>query len=212
MPACPAVPAFEDYLKQAENDASRPESARLVLMMGLSGSGKTWLARRLAQRSGIIHLRSDFLRKKLAGLGEFDRSHSETGAGIYTSASSDRVYAGLADRAAIALDAGYPAIVDATFLEQSRRASLLEIARQRNARSVILSCEAPVDVLEQRIRARNRAGADASEADLTVLQRQIGQRDDLSESETAIKIVVDTTDLDSDRSIDELADRIGLTR
>jgi hypothetical protein len=69
-----------------------PRRPVLVLVSGLSGSGKTWLADRIAPALGAIHIRSDVERKRLAGLAEGSRSGAPVGEGLYSRDFSKRVY------------------------------------------------------------------------------------------------------------------------
>ena len=149
----------------------------------MPGSGKTWLARRLAPDLGAIHLRSDMERKRLAGLAERADSRSQTGAGLYSGENTDRVYAHLAKCAEDILVGGYAAIVDATFLLRSHRALFGELARRLSVRLQVVYCDAPVSLLERRIQERHAAGGDASEADLAVLDRQLKHREPIEPME-----------------------------
>jgi aminoglycoside phosphotransferase family enzyme/predicted kinase len=166
---------------QSDHDAQLDEARRalarksplLVLVTGLSGSGKTWLARRLAADLGAVHLRSDVERKRLAGLDEQADSGSATGAGLYSRDRTERVYAQLAKGAEDALAGGYPVIVDATFLLRSQRALFAALARRMSVRLQLVYCEAPLSLLKRRIEDRHAAGGDASEADLAVLDWQL---------------------------------------
>src|SRR5690606_18644394 len=85
----------------------------LVAIGGLSGTGKTTLAARLAPRiggpPGAVHLRSDVERKRLAGVGETHRLPPET----YTRESASAVYARLNALAGRALAAGRSVVLDA---------------------------------------------------------------------------------------------------
>jgi hypothetical protein len=92
------------------------------------------------------------------------------------------------------LPAGFPVILDATFLLRAERQAFRDLARAEGARFLILACEAPVAVLRERILARSRTGSDASEATLEVLERQIAGREPLDAGELADAIVCDTSD------------------
>src|SRR5581483_6223725 len=183
---------------QSDHDAQLGEARRalarksplLVLVMGLSGSGKTWLARRLAPDLGAVHLRSDVERKRLAGRAERADSRSTTGAGLYTSENTERLYAHLAKCAEDVLTGGYPAIVDATFLLRSQRASFAELARRLSVRLQVVYCDAPVALLRKRIEDRHAAGRDASEADLAVLDWQLRHHEPIVAAEALDLVTV----------------------
>ncbi|HUN76375.1 MAG TPA: AAA family ATPase [Steroidobacteraceae bacterium] len=166
----------------------------LILMSGLSGSGKTWLARPLAERLGAIHLRSDVERKRAAGLGERSQTHSALGGGLYARAASEAVYEDLARGAEDVIVGGYGAIVDAAFLQRAQRAPFLALARRLNVKLWLVSCDAPVGVLRARIAQRRRSGRDASEADQAVLEWQMAHREPVQPQEGIDAIEVSTAE------------------
>jgi aminoglycoside phosphotransferase family enzyme/predicted kinase len=176
--------ADHDAQVQVARRALVRKSPLLVLITGLSGSGKTWLARQLAPDLGAVHLRSDVERKRLAGLAERANSRSDTGAGLYSADQTDRVYAHLAKCAEEVLAGGYPVIVDATFSLRSQRALFADLARRMSVRLQVVYCDAPLSVLRQRIEERNAAGRDASEADLAVLDWQLKHREPIEPAES----------------------------
>ena len=177
----------------------------LLITCGLSGSGKTWLARRLAPGLGALHVRSDIERKRLAGLAPLADSRSPPDAGLYTREFNTRTYARLAECAQACLQGGESVIVDAAFLRRAERSDLLAVGGQAGAKTAILHCAAPLDTLRARIASRRDAGGDASEADVSLLDRQPAYWETLADAERAVAIDVDTT---SQQSIDECVDRL----
>jgi len=170
-----------------------PVPLRLILTCGVSGSGKTWLAERLAPRLGLIHLRSDVERKRLAGLTERQRSGAALDEGPYSAQMSRQVYERLQQGAAEALLGGCSVIVDATFQYRAERTRFRALATRYSAALYVILCQAPPQVLEERIAARQRAGADASEADRQVLQRQQSRFEPIAAEESLQVIDADTT-------------------
>lgn len=164
----------------------------LVLMHGLSGSGKSWLAERLVPLMPAIRLRSDVERKRLAGLEASARSDSPLGAGLYDPESTARTYGRLLELAQALIASGHSAIVDATFLARARREPFYAAAREAGVRCVLVACDAPYAVLEQRVIARSKQG-DASEADLEVLRAQVEQMERPSSGEDASLVTIDTS-------------------
>jgi uncharacterized protein len=186
--------AIADCLRYLDWTARRlrPALAPLIVTCGLSGSGKTWLARQLGTRLRALHLRSDVERKRLAGLAAHEDSRSPPDAGIYTREFNDRTYARLQECAAAALAGGEPVVVDAAFLRRAERQRFLDLALAQGLPTAIVHCWAPHDVLRERVAARQRARDDASEAGLDVLERQPAWWEDFTEHELQHVVAVDT--------------------
>ena len=147
-----------------------PPPPRLVAVGGLSGTGKTTLARALAPdlgaAPGALHLRSDALRKQLAGVDELERLPPEA----YTAEASANVYAALAARARQALAAGRAVVLDAVFARLEERETVEAVAREAGAGFTGLWLEASPAVLKSRVSARH---GDASDATAAVVERQL---------------------------------------
>jgi aminoglycoside phosphotransferase family enzyme/predicted kinase len=162
-------------------DLARDALARalpsLVIVGGLPGTGKTTLARDLSTRlPGSTVVSSDEVRKELAGVAPTTRAPGAEGAatfetGLYRPEATDRVYRELTDRAAAALAAGRPAIVDASFRSAAHRALFADVAANAHAPLVQLCCVADRSVADDRIRRRLAAGHDASDATPAVAAR-----------------------------------------
>jgi len=197
------------HLDLAERLSAQPRSAMLI-MHGPSGSGKSTIARGLAEALGAVHLRSDVERKRLHGLAPLARSGSAPDEGLYAPAASERTYARLEALAREVLMARYPVIVDAAFLQRSQRQRFARLARDSGAGFVIAACAAAPATLRARVAQRERAGRDASEAGLGVLERQMAIREAPDADEAA-----HTLTLDGERSVGvaeaaALARRLGM--
>jgi aminoglycoside phosphotransferase family enzyme/predicted kinase len=186
-----AVTTCRRYLDWAEGRLT-PRRPALLLTCGLSGSGKTWLARAIAPALRALHVRSDVERKRLAGLAPHEDSRSEPDGGIYTLEFNARTYERLELCAAAALEGAEPVIVDAAFLRRGERLRFLDIAASAGARALILHCRAPEATLRQRVAARQASRSDASEAGLDVLARQPSYWEDFDEREREHVLEVDT--------------------
>ena len=181
-----------DYLHLAER-LSTPGHPALVLMHGLSASGKSCTASRLVELAGAIRVRSDVERKRLHGLAWNAATRSGLDAGLYGPEETRRTYARLAELAGVILDAGYIAVLDATFLRREQRESLERLAALRRVPFLLISCTADEATLRRRIEARSASGADPSEATLEVLARQIATQEPLTGAERHQTAVVDTS-------------------
>jgi uncharacterized protein len=187
--------AYRAYVDCAGR-ALGPKSPTLLLMSGLSGSGKTWLAERLAPTLGAVHLRSDVERKRLAGLAEHARTESALGQGMYSKDFKARVYEYLVVAAEDILAGGYTAIVDATFSRRENREAFRRLARQLGVPACVIHCHASHEVLRSRIVERDLQGDDASEANVTVLEWQKEHWQPVVADEQWTVIPVNTADAD----------------
>jgi len=184
------VRAQVEHLRSAGSDAvhrylstalawSQPGKARLTIMHGLPGSGKTHVSQNLLEQEGAIRLRSDVERKRLHGLGMLEDSRAR-GLDLYGSDTTARTYAQLFSLARIALQAGYPVILDAAFPHRSERDQAHALARNLGVPFSIVHCEAPLPVLRQRLLSRR---GDASEATPVVLDQLLPDVEALADDE-----------------------------
>ncbi len=181
--------AHRGHLALAERLSRLPRTA-LVVMHGLSGSGKSTVSQGLVDALGAIRLRSDVERKRLFGLPVSMRSGSLPGGGLYTREADHATYSRLATLADLVLAAGDPVVVDATFLHRHWREAFRELARERHVPFVLVGCAAPEETLRERI--VQRGDADASEANLAVLQRQKRTLEPLADAELDRALIVET--------------------
>jgi aminoglycoside phosphotransferase family enzyme/predicted kinase len=144
---------------------TQPGQPRLFVTHGLPGSGKTFASQKLLEREGAIRLRSDVERKRLFGLDMLADSRA-SGLDLYQPEITARTYAALFSRARAALKAGWPVILDAAFLHRAERAQALALAGELDVPFSIIDCQAPPQVLRERLQARR---GDASEATAEVI-------------------------------------------
>jgi uncharacterized protein len=142
----------------------------LVLLGGLPGTGKSTLARALAECAGFRVIRSDLVRKELAGAIGKAQSPVAFGEGIYTAEWTERTYAECLSRAEALLFEGERVLVDANFREDAWRRTLLEAATRWGVHGLFLLCQAQPDVVRKRLASRRN---DASDADWTVYLKAV---------------------------------------
>ena len=200
---------YRRHLYLAEQLAA-PRQAALLIMHGLSGSGKTTIAQGLLEALGAVRLRSDVERKRLHGLSAEACSGSALDAGLYAPGASERTYAQLAGLAREVLAARFPVIVDAAFLKRSWRERFADIARGAGAAFAIATCTASPATLRARVALRERSASDASEAGLAVLERQFATAEPLAADETAHALAIDAERSAGAPEAAALAQRLGL--
>ncbi|MCR4299337.1 MAG: AAA family ATPase [Gallionella sp.] len=176
----------------------------LIITHGLPGCGKSTFAQIALERLGAIRIRSDVERKRLFGLTALADSESRIDAGIYSADATRQTYARLHELARGVISAGFPVIVDAAFLRHDERESFRALAKEMAVPFVIASVHTDEAILVKRLEQRNRLGADASEADVSVLQKlQVVQEPLSGEELSAAVTFINNGDATALRSADE---------
>lgn len=164
------IAGAQRYLAWA-HAALRSVPPRLIAVGGLSGSGKSKLARALApdlgNACGARVLRTDAIRKCLAGVPLTEKLGPEG----YSREMTERTYRTLYTEAGAALDAGCTVIADAVFATPAERAAIRAVAARHGVPFTGLWLEAPAGVLEARVAGRR---GDVSDAGVAVLRMQLG--------------------------------------
>ena len=159
------------YLDLATRLLRRP-APTIVAIGGLSGCGKSTVARLLAPALGAVPgavvVRSDEIRKRLCGAAPL----TNLGPAGYTREVSARVYEALIADAAAVVEAGHSVIVDAVFARVEDRLAIEQAARAAGVAFAAVWLDAPEPVLVQRIAQR---GPDVSDADVNVVRMQCAQ-------------------------------------
>ena len=136
---------------------------RLMLTTGVMGSGKSTAARRAAARIGAIVVRTDAVRKRLAGVPLRERVDAGFGEGVYGAAMSQRTYREAGRLGELLLRAGWPVILDGSFSRAAERDEARAVAEHLGVPTAVLWCDAPEAVLAERLRQRGRAGGEVSD-------------------------------------------------
>ena len=135
-----------------------------VVVFGLSGSGKSFVARILHEEFGYEWLRSDVIRKELMGVKPSESAKAEFGKGIYTEDITRRVYELMIKRADELVGEGRRVVLDATFLKHEQR----ELVKRRFPKALFILVSAD----EEKIRERLAGRRDVSDADFQIYLRQ----------------------------------------
>jgi aminoglycoside phosphotransferase family enzyme/predicted kinase len=145
-------------LGEMERPGRRP---CLVVVGGLPGTGKSTIAHALANRGGFRVIRSDVVRKELAGVTNKDQENVRFGDGIYSAEWTERTYAECLRQAEDLLFEGARVLVDANFRDESHRQVFLEAATRWGVPGIFLCCEAAPDVVRKRLASRRDDISDA---------------------------------------------------
>jgi len=181
---------YRRFIRLAERFSTR-QPLWIALTHGVSGAGKSFFAQQLLERCDAMRIRSDIERKRSHGLGREASSGSPVGAGLYAEAATRQTYERLATLAATILEAGWPVIADATFVERRQRDLFRAEALRRGVPCLILDFRVPDATLRKRVAERADSGGDPSEATLAVLEHQIRADQPLGVDERAGALEID---------------------
>ena len=204
-----ALAEYRVYAALAESYGVEPQPA-IIIAHGVSGSGKSSLARMLVAGLPAVRIRSDVERKRLFGLQSGEAGRKGLNDGIYSPQATADTYRRLLELADTISDACQAVVVDATFLQRAQRRRFLELARTRGLPFLILSVEAPEALLRGRVERRLAARRDPSEATLKVLEAQLARREPLDEEEQALTLHIDTSQKwSAERLLAAVRERLG---
>jgi aminoglycoside phosphotransferase family enzyme/predicted kinase/RimJ/RimL family protein N-acetyltransferase len=171
--------------------AARPPGA-LILVGGIVGTGKSSAAAELAAAGRAVVIASDRVRKRLAGIAATARRHDGIDEGIYAPEQSERVYAGMLERAAPVLASGRSSILDATWSRAADREQARRFARERGLRCLFVETRCGRGVVLERLARREAEGRDPSDAGPDFHDRSAARFEPVSEWPAGEHLVIDT--------------------
>ena len=180
---------FYRYVALAKTFISKQRPA-LILMHGLSGSGKSWLAERIAGKIGAVRIRSDVERKRLFNL--LPEQSGDAVEQLYSKEASRRTFERLRALAGSIVAAGFTCVVDATFLSASSRKPFIQWASEKKVPLAIISCRASEKTILNRLDRRATDAVDPSDANIDVYNLQKLNVVEFSEQEKLSLVSVNT--------------------
>jgi uncharacterized protein len=175
----------------------------VLVVCGPAAAGKTTLAQRVAEVSGLEHLSSDVTRKRLAGLEPTEPATAV----LYTDMFNRRTYEELGRLAADEVRRGGGVIVDATFRRRVDRDAFASALGDITAPVFFAECDAPANVLRERARGREGGREHVSDAGPDVAARQLAEFEALREVPQDLHSQV-RTDQPVEDLLPELEDRV----
>ncbi len=194
------------YFDLAYRYAGGKVRPRLVVMCGLSGAGKTYVADALAAKVDLVVIQSDIVRKHLAGVNVAERRTVAYGTDIYSEDMTEQTYRAMADDAEQLLAAGHSLLLDASFLRRWQRGIAQAVAAAADARLLVVHCTAPDEEVRNRLDAR-REERSISDATWEIYQRQKKRFEPPDEIDSSELIVIDTTQ-DIDKVVEVIEERL----
>lgn len=190
-----------DAMHEAETyfDLARSYTIRrrggVLITCGPSASGKTTIALRAAETLNGITVRSDAVRKLLAGVAFEQSQVVPYEQGIYGVDMTERTYQTMLDYARSIVDSGRWAILDATYAQRAQRLNAAAFARSLGVEFAIIQCSAPRVELERRLDLRARLHRDISDATRDILDEQLRRFEPPQSDEGPLFVWTGTEDL-----------------
>ena len=204
------------YLTRAREIQSE-EKPTLIIMHGLSGSGKSYISKILSENLLAVRIRSDIERRRACNRLEIQRSLNINIKPIeesrfmklftkdfYSQETSNWLFKEwLPEIAKKSLRSGLTTIVDATFLRKEERRVMHKIAINEGSRFLIINCKCLDSIAKKRIQSRLLENADPSEATFKIRSKQAKIIENLSQRELLL-----TLNINTEASLDNLIDNV----
>ncbi len=186
------------YFQMAHASATRSFPQAVIMTAGLSGTGKSFIARALAGRTGAVLLSSDVIRRERTDAAAL--APSRPGSGAYAAEQRDLVYREMVERARRHIALQRSVVLDATFLAGRHRELVRDLVRSTGVPLLVTHVVAPEDVVRARLTAR--VAGDTSDARWRTYVAQRELFEPLDDVMAAQLVTLDSTD-----PLDELVDR-----
>ena len=134
----------------------------IFLVTGLSGTGKSTVARKISVDYHATLINTDIVRKEAAGIDRYEQHHDQYNTGLYDPKRIDETYEQVMQRASQSLTKGENVVLDATFQKKKYREMASHIAGKHHATMVIVQCICPDAIVKKRLddRVRKKAVSD----------------------------------------------------
>lgn len=159
------------YFQLALRYATVGSEPMVLLVMGPIASGKSTVARQLAQELDWPLFSSDTIRKTLSGIPLASRTEADLRQHLYSEAMSQKTYAHLLSEGIGALATHSGAVLDATFSSRRKRDDLRAGCANADARLLVIELAAAESEIVKRLRAREQDTEEISDARLEDFQK-----------------------------------------
>jgi aminoglycoside phosphotransferase family enzyme/predicted kinase len=171
---------------------ARGASPALIVVCGLSGTGKSTVARMLQHRKGFKAINSDRVRKHLASVSPHEHIRTDYGANIYSDRFSKLTYDAMLAEAEHLLGEGRGAILDATFKTSADRQLAFALATRRGVPVLFIECIVSEDEAIRRLDQRAAREGEVSDATPKVYQQQRAEFEPIRELPPRCHLRLDT--------------------
>jgi uncharacterized protein len=185
-----AAARAKHYFELARRYATPLREPTMVVVAGLSGTGKTALARAIAAELGLRVVSADAVRQALFGAAKHP---TEYGAGAYTPKANRRTYQALIERGCEILKEERGVVLEATFRRATDRVAACALAAASGAQFRLIECRLAEALVQQRLEERAARQDGLSDANWEVYQRQRGEFEPVTDMSPTTHLVLDTS-------------------
>lgn len=175
------------YATLFSTDLKKDTRPLLFLVSGLTGTGKSTIARKISVDHHAHLINTDVVRKGIAGIDKFERHHDSYDAGLYTPEKIDFTYEKIMEKAESFLRKGENVVLDATFQKKKHRDMARRLAEEVQARFLIIHCVCPEEVVKRRLEERVKKKS-VSDGRWEIYVEQKDSFETFSQSENRIEI------------------------
>lgn len=187
---------FFHYLNLAHCFITEKRLPFMVLMHGLSGSGKSFLSSQLMTHPGLIRIRSDVERKRLLQIPTHQPIPEHLKKSAYQPTHNQKTFDHLHKLATIIIEASYAVLIDATFLRHLYRQMFIRLAEHYSISWRIIATVAPHAFLVDMLRNRKNQRNEPSDATERVINMQEDLLEPLTAQEKMHSIILDSSHID----------------
>ncbi len=187
------ISAASRYFDLAYTYSARLEKPTLILMAGLTGTGKSVRAASLAPRIGAEIIRTDILRKEMLHMAPAERHREAFGRGIYREEVTWKTYDRVIELSSDKLTEGKSVIIDASFKSRAHRQRALAAAEKLKADFFIIECICPENIVRERLDMRTSDKGEASDGRWEIYLKQKETFDRITEVPEGLHIVLDAS-------------------
>lgn len=192
------------YLQLAADYASEFHRPVLFVTVGVSGSGKSTLAAALSAALGAEVVRTDAVRRDLAGGSQPDAQFEQ---GAYSPEMTARTYAAVFNRARVLIQSGVSVVLDGSFLDFAHRQAARDMAASVGVPALFLVATIRPDAARARIARRRLEASDISDARPELVDRQAASLADARDIDADASLQLDTT-RPTEASVRDVVDRL----
>ena len=161
------------YIEQAKTEAFERKPPQLILLQGVSGSGKSFLSLQLLDHIEAIVISSDIERKRLFGVDALERVAEHKKTTLYSNSMNRKTYQRLQSLAKQILQLGMSVIVDATFLKTRHRQPFYKLAESLGYACKTVYIQTDQTTAQHAIQLRQSLNDNPSDADISVMLKQL---------------------------------------